>query len=116
MCIMKIFVFTSLLTVLTTSAVRSKRFWNPWPEGDYCIIMGSQGICPPGFTAGSIALAVPIEVNVMHKTLEEINQNPQQEDLVELGQIGGINLSARYYDNVYQLKISACCQKAENLN
>ncbi|KAK0394260.1 hypothetical protein QR680_000657 [Steinernema hermaphroditum] len=100
---MRALLLVFLLTQLLASAVP---LWDPWPQGDYCIIMGKDGYCPRGFVADFIALAVPMEITPDDK-------EASGEPFIRTGKAGGIDLSARIYDNIYRLKISACCRSGQ---
>ncbi|KAF8361575.1 hypothetical protein PRIPAC_88498 [Pristionchus pacificus] len=77
-----------------------------WPSGDYCIFSGSSGNCPENFAHGSIQLAVPVNIGIgeMYRNGNEL------ENYVKVGRVGGVELSMLPYEQIYSLKLSACCR------
>ncbi|GMS85308.1 hypothetical protein PENTCL1PPCAC_7483, partial [Pristionchus entomophagus] len=77
-----------------------------WPPGDYCIFSGTSGSCPENFAHGSIQLAVPINIGIG----EMFRNGNEFENYVKVGRVGGVELSMLPYEQIYSLKLSACCR------
>ncbi|GMR37550.1 hypothetical protein PMAYCL1PPCAC_07745, partial [Pristionchus mayeri] len=97
---------SSTSTTTTTEKPDEEKKKDEWPSGDYCIFSGSSGNCPEHFAHGSIQLAVPINIGIgeMYRNGKEL------ENYVKVGRVGGAELSMLPYEQIYSLKLSACCR------
>uniref|UniRef100_A0A7E4VV10 Uncharacterized protein n=1 Tax=Panagrellus redivivus TaxID=6233 RepID=A0A7E4VV10_PANRE len=75
-----------------------------WPQGSYCIFMGSAGDCPTGFVKRSIRLSVPQNYSPSDKFRDG-------ENIITVGDMGASKLQAMAYEDVYVMDLKTCCKE-----
>uniref|UniRef100_A0AC35FR26 Uncharacterized protein n=1 Tax=Panagrolaimus sp. PS1159 TaxID=55785 RepID=A0AC35FR26_9BILA len=98
--------FTFFIFVITFNEgaiIRERRDTSTWPSGAYCILQGSSGSCPPGFSLKSIRLSVQQH----YKESESMGDGKKA---VTIGSFGSSDLKSQKFDDAYILDLNTCCK------
>uniref|UniRef100_A0AC34GUJ0 Uncharacterized protein n=1 Tax=Panagrolaimus sp. ES5 TaxID=591445 RepID=A0AC34GUJ0_9BILA len=83
--------------------IRGKRSDSTWPSGAYCILQGSSGSCPTGFSMKNVRLSVQQH----YKEAESMGDGKRA---VKTGSFGASDLKSLKFDDAYVLDLNTCCK------